>query len=604
MICVDITPDAGIDTNEPGCEDTDGDGYGPGCSRGEDCDPDDRTQTGVEVCDGMDNDCDGVADNGVLSECGDCDSSCRLEDLGPDGDDPFDPDTDESDGVGLDDDGALILDSTRINTNFIWIANTAQGTVSRFNTETYVEEGRYLSGPAGTGNDPSRTSVNSLGDVYVGNRGGNTISRISVLGEDCPDTNGDGSITTSLDGTHLGTWGEDDCILWNTDLSSVFAGENRVRAVAAQDVEGPDGELLQYVWVGGYNTQMIAKLDGVTGAILFATPAPARPYGFALDGSGNLWVSTRDGQRLGRVDTTRCVDEASCADAVCDGEGAGDACVKQTVPAPIGGLPYGITVDFNQRVWLGGNDIGRYDPAAAVGSRWQRTNLSYAGGIAVHGIAADAAGWVWGASQTRGVVRVDAETPTMWQIVAGTEGTSNKGMAVDGEGKIWSITQTNEAVVVTPGATIDVATVERGIASSIVTPYTYSDMTGLQLRLATNPRGFYRHVFEACPDGTAPEWGELRFEAETPAGTSVSFRVKTAETRDGLDAADWVNIGSVPPDASPLFVGEALTAAGVTPARFLLLEISLSAERMSSTMVITPRVLGVDVTHSCPPLIG
>ena len=603
MYCVDITPDGGIDTGEPGCEDTDGDGYGPGCSRGDDCDPNDRTQTGVEVCDGLDNDCDGVADNGVLSECGDCDSTCMLDGLGPEGD-PFDPETDESDGVGVDDDGALILDSSRINTNFIWIANTAQGTVSRFNTETYAEEGRYLSGPAGTGNDPSRTSVNSLGDVYVGNRNGNTVSRISVLGSDCPDTNGDGVITTSTDGTHLPTWGQDDCILWNTSLESVFPGERHVRAVAAQDVEGPDGELLQYVWVGGWDTQMIAKLDGVTGAILFATPAPCRTYGFALDGSGNLWVSTRDAQRIGRVDTTRCVDAASCADPVCDGEGAGDACVKQTVAAPIGGLPYGITVDFNQRVWIGGNDIGRYDPAAAPGSRWQRVNLSYAGGIAVHGIAADAAGWVWGASQGTGVVRVDADTPTSYQIVASTTGTSNKGMAVDGEGKIWSITQTNEAVVITPGATIDAATVERGIANTIVNPYTYSDMTGLQLRLATNPRGYYRHVYEACPDGSAPAWGELRFEAETPAGTSVSFRVKTAATRDGLADADWISLGTVPPDASPLFIGEALTAAGVMPGRFLMLEISLAAERMSSTMVITPRVLGVDVTHSCPPVIG
>ncbi|MEM9070482.1 MAG: hypothetical protein AAGE52_18395 [Myxococcota bacterium] len=601
-VCVDRDSfDAGRDT-EPGCEDTDGDGFGPGCSIGDDCDPDDPTQTGREVCDGRDNDCDGVADNGVLSECGDCNPDCRRGGLGGD-DDPFDPEMDESDGVGVDDDGALILDSSRINTNFIWIANTAQGTVSRFNTETFVEEGRYVTGPSDT-NDPSRTSVGSLGDVYVGNRRGVSMSRISVLGSDCPDTNGDGVITTSTDGTFL-PWGEDDCVLWHTDLSAVMPGENLIRAVAAQDVEGADGELRQFVWVGGWTSQLIAKLDGETGAVLFVTQAPARPYGFALDGRGNLWVSTRDAQRIGRVDTNRCVDAASCMAATCDGEGAGDACVKQTVAAPIGGLPYGITVDFNQRVWVGGSDIARYDPDAAPGSRWQRSNLTVSGSsIQVHGIAADAVGFVWGAAQGSGVVRVDAEAPGTWQVVTGTTGTSNKGMAVDADGKVWSITQTNQAVVITPGATIDAATVNGDVARSIVNPYTYSDMTGLQLRLATNPRGFYRHVFEACDMGTGPTWEELRFEAETPAGTSVSFRVKTAETREALDDAEWVNVGMTPPDASPLDISSALMGAGIESARFLLLEISLRAERMSSTMVITPRVLGVDVTHSCPPIFG
>ncbi len=595
--------DAGFDA-EPGCEDEDGDGFGPGCSIGDDCDPLDPTQTGREICDGLDNDCDGVADNGVLSECGNCDPNCRLGGLGGDDGDPFDPDTDESDGVGVDDEGALVLDSSRINTNFIWIANTPEGTVSRFNTETFVEEGRYYTGPAGGGNDPSRTSVGSLGDVYVGNRRGNSISRISVLGTGCPDTNGDGVITTSTDGTFL-PWGQDDCVLWHTSLETAFPGERFVRAVAAQDVEGPDGELKQFVWVGGYETQRVAKLDGETGAVLFVTPAPARPYGFALDGRGNLWISTRDNSRIGRIDTNRCVDAASCAAAACDGEGAmADACIKQTIAAPIGGLPYGITVDFNQRVWIGGNDIARYDPDAPAGSRWQRSNLTFSGSIKVHGIAADAEGWIWGAAQTNGVVRVDAENPSMWTVVTGTTGTSNKGMAVDAEGKIWSVTQTNQAVVITPGPTISDASVNTDVARSIVSPYTYSDMTGLQLRLATNPRGYYRHIFEACDEGMGPRWEELRFEAETPAGTSVTYRVKTADTREGLDMAEWVNLGMTPPDSSPLDIGAALSGAGIDPGRFLLLEISLRAERSSATMVITPRVLGVDVTHSCPPIFG
>ncbi|NOY93187.1 MAG: hypothetical protein GXP55_18535 [Deltaproteobacteria bacterium] len=610
QICIDGTCRARtrVDSGrvEPGCNDRDGDGFGDGCAAGPDCDDGNPTQTGREVCDGADNDCDGVVDNGVVSECGDCNPDCRLEGHGVGTPTPFDPEADPSDGVGLDPTGALILDSRRVNTNIIWIAETWQGTVSKYSTEApYPELGRYNTGPDGAANDPSRTSVNSLGDVYVGNRGGNSVSRISVLGSDCPDTNGDGVITTSS-GSDVLAVGADDCVLWTTDLETAMPGERHVRAVAAQDVDGPDGELLEYVWIGGYDTNRIAKLDGNTGAVLFTTPSVNNPYGFAMDGSGNLWISTRAGNYLGRVDTTRCIDEASCAGAVCQGEGPGfDDCVKQRIPTPM--LPYGITVDFNQRVWLGGADVGRYTPTAAPGSRWQTSGLPY-GGIAVHGIAADAEGWIWGGAQGNGVVRIEADNPRNYLAVPGTTGMPNKGMAVDADGKIWCIRYNDAATVITPGAAIGDNVVNTGVATygSGLLRYTYSDMTGLQLRLATNPRGYYRHIYEGCPAGspTPTDWGEVRWDADTPPGTTVLFRVKTADTRAALDAADWTLVATSPPDASPASIGAALTAAGITPGRLLMLEIVLRAERTSATEVITPVVRSSEVTHSCPPDFG
>jgi len=607
QLCIDGTCHAvGVDSGhvEPGCDDRDGDGHGVGCSAGPDCDDGNPTQTGREVCDGADNDCDGVTDNGVLSECGDCNPDCRLSGTGVGTPTPYDPAADPSEGVGLDPTGALVLDSRRVNTNIIWVAETWQGTVSKYSTTApYPELGRYDTGSRGSSNDPSRTSVNALGDVYVGNRGANSVSRISVLGSDCPDTNGDGVITTSS-GSDVLPRGADDCVLWTTELETALPGESAVRAVAAQDVEGPDGELTEYVWIGGYNTNRIAKLDGATGAVLFTTPSVNNPYGFALDGLDNLWISTRAGNWLGRLDTTRCVDEASCAGDVCQGEGPGfDDCVKQRVPAP--GLPYGITVDFNQRVWLGGADIMRYTPTAAPGSRWATSGLPY-GGLAVHGITADAEGWVWGAAQGNGIIRVEADNPTHWLAVPGTTGFDNKGMAVDAEGKIWCIRHTVAATVVTPGATIDSNVIDTTAApfpAGVGIRYTYSDMTGLQLRLATNPRGYYRHIYEGCATGVT-EWGDVRWDADIPTGTSVLLRVKTADTRADLDAADWLLVATAPPDASPANIDSVLTAAGVTPGRFLMLEIVLRAERTSATEVITPVVRSSGVTHSCPPDFG
>lgn len=237
-----------------------------------------------------------------------------------------------------------MLDSRRIETAFIWIANTGEGTISKVDTRTMREVARYRTGPlVGGANDPSRTSVNSLGDVYVGNRQGLSVTKISALGADCPDTNGDGRITTSTGPTDVLPWGQDDCVLWNTSLPD----GGIIRAVAAQDTIGPDGEIITSVWVGGWDG-VVWKLDGETGEILVRTASPTRNYGFALDGSGNLWISGRSDRVLGRIDTRRCVSTASCDVTPCGAEG--NTCIKQAIPIPSPHNPYGITVDSEQRV--------------------------------------------------------------------------------------------------------------------------------------------------------------------------------------------------------------------------------------------------------------
>jgi hypothetical protein len=67
-------PDGGLCENNvcKKCIDEDGDGYGEGCLLGPDCDDGDphRNPGAVEVCDGRDNDCNGIVDDGI--DCTTC----------------------------------------------------------------------------------------------------------------------------------------------------------------------------------------------------------------------------------------------------------------------------------------------------------------------------------------------------------------------------------------------------------------------------------------------------------------------------------------------------------------------------------------------------
>lgn len=571
-------------TSNNGTSNNGGENNGGACLVGTDC-PSGICNDGV---------CAGGT-NGTCEDpgpCGNCDPYCRRNGAGS-GHDPFTLDNDEdeeSQGVVLDEEGAITIDIRKVESHFIWISNTGEGTVSKVDTRTYEEVARYISGPDGQGNDPSRTSVNTFGDVFVGNRSGQSVTKISGRGEDCPDSNGDGVVTTSTGPTNVLPWGQDDCVLWNVRLQN----GGIIRAVAAQDGRPNDDTARPAVWIGGWGG-VVWKLDAERGDILVETPSPVPNYGFALDGLGNLWISGLSDGGIGRIDTLRCTDSTVCNVAVCDGEDGTD-CIKQRIP--LNQTTYGITVDFKQRVWVGGEKTTRYDPSQAVGSRIvSNANVPF-----IHGIAADDKGWIWGAGMASGVIRYDAEDPNNSLAVPGTN-TSAKGMAIDLDGKIWAINQLHaDATVIVGGPTINDNTVTNNVAPNLVAPYTYSDMTGAQLRFVSDERGYYRRIFEGCPeDGNflPTVWNQLRWDAETPGNSQITFRVRGADTRADLAAAAWVDVATVPPDTSPKDIGPILEAAGLQGKQFMEVEAQLTAVRDADNNVFAPRLKAMEVTLSC-----
>jgi hypothetical protein len=528
-----------------------------------------------------------------------CGAGCETSQAGAGSTDPFDTQKHESSNVSVGPDGSLALDRAASGGgSLIWIASSAGNVVSKVDTTTFQELGRYATGAG----DPSRTSVDSLGNVYVGNRGGASVTKILAAGDKCPDTNGDGQITTSHGANDVLPYGQDDCRVWETPLG------HAIRGVAAQDIYTqvpskdpdlpPEVQEEHYVWAGTLDG-IVWKLDAKTGAVLLQTAAPCPVYGFALDGKSQLWMTS--GNCVGRIDTTKCKDGASCdalavcqsscdpsgaCTAQCDGEG------KEAVSLP--DSTYGITVDFKQRVWLGGGSgLKRYDPHAPAATRYAASQNGFS-----HGVTADANGFIWGAAHPS-VVRLNGDT--MESVVVPTS--SSKGMAVDKQGKIWAISyQDTYATVITPGPGLNDNTLTQNAVTGLVGPYTYSDMTGLQAALAKNDPGHYLETFKGCLDGDT-RWIDLSWEATVPANTALMFRVRTADDAASLAKAKWISAANVPSAKSPVSLDAKFKALGITSGKLLDVDVWLSIS-VDDQKVESPKVKTFSVSHTCPKKVN
>ncbi len=543
---------------------------------------------GNELCDDEDNDCNGETDEGNVCET---EEDC----VGIGCDEGFDPTPDNSSGVVEDADGALVLDGTTISLNVIWIANTSQSTVSKIDTRTREEEARYYTGPdserggGGGSLSPSRTSVNFLGDVVVGNRAfGFQASVTKIKSEDC-DERGDGDVDTSsgrldiLPFTEHDEW-DDDCISWHSDVGNV---NDLARAVAVQEIVGLDGVMEERVWVGLYSRRRYFELDGADGEATGreVDVSPVTPYGAAIDREGFLWSAGLSGAGTGpsRINTETA--EVECIGIGCDHPG--DYC-------------YGITVDEEGDVRCGG-DARVYRVAA---DEWEDVELPGAGilpawgvGVIAPGVAADGMGNVYyAASGDSHIYRVNREDVS--DVEGFPAGTSVYGIAIDFDGFVWAIGNGagNAAVLDPVDDTVEVV-LNDCPGPCLNGPYTYSDMTGFQLRNATNPLGEYRRVFE-CESGGAPEWQNIEWDADIPVGTSISVEARSADDLASLSLQPWTQIAEDPPDVSPASIDAAFLAAGVTQATFIEVKFQLR----SSVRDASPRLRSFTIESTCGPI--
>ncbi|MEM7159988.1 MAG: hypothetical protein AAF799_44530 [Myxococcota bacterium] len=352
----------------------------------------------------------------------------------------------------------------------IWIANTPDGTVSKIDTMSGVEIGRYATG-ADSSSDPSRTSVNLLGDVAVVNRAGGSVIKIAAVEDRCVDANGDGVIQTSTGPQDVLPWGQDECVLWETPL---FTGARAAAWDSGNDPENVDdmGCIVvdPLLWVSAMdesNTVHVWRLDGETGEMLDEVTSPGWTggwggvYGGATDRDRGFWAAGKDNTVLVHVDA-------------------------ETLELTVHDAPgyerfYGIAMDADGTPWV----ASEYDDRLLHFDRVAEQFVDHGptGHDSLRGLAIDGEGNAWiAANNPCDLVHFDLATGAYQNIALPDCGTP-VGVSIDVEGFIWVVDQgSDRAYKVDPNTTAVISTV-----TGLSGPYTYSDMTGAGLSLVTNP---------------------------------------------------------------------------------------------------------------------
>ena len=368
--------------------------------------------------------------------------------------------------------------------SFIWIANSPTGTVSKIDTFTGTEVGRYATGPA-TQAEPSRTSVNLYGDVAVSNRGSQLggaggVTKIAAREEDCIDTNGNGTIETSTGPTDVKAWGQDECVLWNVEIPSTMYQHGPRPTAWEGVVEGGCAAPNPRLWMGWYdqagNTGKFRRLDGTTGATLDEVDVPGwspaalnyGPYGGAVNKAGDLFAIGWQQGPLVRIDAgTLAVDRWDFPTPPADQEWA-----------------YGMSLDQYGNPW-----IASAGAAAGFDVATETWTFVSTGNQSMRGVMVDKEDRAWYAVDATGAFGcglglVDVNTKQLMAPAIQLPGcVAPVGVSIDIEGFVWVVDQgANMAFKVDPETYQTQLTVP-----GLVSPYTYSDMTGAGLDLVVNP---------------------------------------------------------------------------------------------------------------------
>ncbi|MFC2173340.1 hypothetical protein ACFLU6_12005 [Acidobacteriota bacterium] len=498
----------------------------------------------------------------------------------------------------------LQLNTTTKTLPFLWIAVSSEGTTIKVDTSTGEILGEYTTSPEGMDKNPSRTTVDHYGNVWVGNRDeadgglGSVVKYGQILGgirgypdvtdptlfiEDpngqyiadpvynqCVDRNGDDLIQTSggygdvqswpmltdgtgspCDASDSNAWVEDpvdECILTFQRVN----GTN-VRHLSVD----PDNN----IWIGGYTNYVFDLLDGETGCILDTKNFECGGYGGLTDCFGVVWSAHPTLGQLLRYDPI--TDTETCI----------------TID-----YSYGLGIDSQGFIWNSQyllDSVVKLDPSDATvlltkpvdpngecqgysGSCIDNSlqGLACPTGLAVRTL--DDSIWItnrycnYQGQNYDSLSRLDSNGDLM-KVVPLIDGTTSEecftptGAAVDGNGKIWvNCYDSSNLMRIDPDGGAD------GLGAVDLTiplapgarPYDYSDMSGLT-GLSNPVFGFWDIVKGTGCEGSA--WRMARWNEEPampqgtlhePPGTKITVEIRVADTIVGLSRKPFMEVGN------------------------------------------------------------
>lgn len=509
----------------------------------------DSLANGPEECDGFD-----FAAGCPLSQCY-CSSDCVMyfdeEQTAQEWDEgDYDGVSTNPPGEGLDpacyEPDTLCLDVTTSELKHVWIANSNDHEVVRINVDTGAVEKELTS----YGQNPSRTAVVVKdGSVWVGNR--------------CYNNHGDPACSNVV---HLDNDGNFIC---RGDVTGL------VRAVAL-DADGN-------VWAGSWEHHKMFKFSGTE---VDEDQNPPRckklaeldvagcPYGAAGDNKGNMWFANNCNWASSFSPGTQSIQVINT-----ETDTVGTAYVA---PSNLAGCfqVYGITVDGQGRVITGSYGcygLFRFTPETET---WEWISTGAVG--AARGVVVDQNGYIYsaishnGGSDRRHIVRVEPDFSAYTSLDMGGGIVHPVGTAIDHNGWLWTAGRNSDTC-----ARVDIA--NWGDNPTVETfptmgddPYSYSDMTGFQHLMFTNPEGKWTGTFDGGAETVF--WKLIEWEGIEEEGvTDILVRARSAATEEALAQAGW----------TAYFTDSPAALQGLPMFRWLEVEVKLTSTDPEKTPVLT-----------------
>jgi len=417
----------------------------------------------------------------------------------------------------------LQLSSETSTFPFIWIPNegsTDSSSISKINTDTGKEIGRYRTCPTGIIGNPSRTTIDLYGNCWVGNRQSGSAVKVGLFENgQYLDRNHDGIIQTSRDvngdgiisGEEILPWGEDECVLYEIVL---IKGEEATYVPGSYHGPypnnfwdpGPRGfavDKFNNVWIGAYGSMMYYYINGNDGSIMKKIDVSSfdhHPYGAAMDQAGSLWSVSYSSRFVLKIDIDSNITSVDIGNDVA----------------------YGICLDKFNNVLVSGQNNKVYKINIFTN---QIAFFNIPGGLFVKGICSTNDGDIWVVSNYNNKVFRYSNDGIL--IASFDVGSYPTGVAEDRLGKVFVIGQGDESV-----RRIDPLTNTVDLMISIAgTHYGYSDMTGIIVRNRTTKIGSWTIIRDSLNQNTY--WDKILWTSNEPTGTVIKVEIRSSNDKIG-----------------------------------------------------------------------